>query len=255
MWFHKGTAGHKAVEYSILSGDRDIDSLLTLAETYVDEMLEQDEELGIPTRFSSKENTREEVDAGLERCLNNWLEQVPPGAENRLAEFEELAWPPQVEVTLTDKVSLDFGVSLLHTQADAIFKDMAGKWVPVDWKTGASKQWADPIQLEIYAHGIREAGLEPAPYGYFYHMHSGEIQTVDLPARPEYIASLIRSTDRIKRHIDLAFLPRPGWYCKPLCPWQDQCPAFTLVDTDALEQDLVSRYRMAAREHGPVQRG
>jgi hypothetical protein len=238
-----GDTVHRAIE-RIVRDDLNLEAASAWGKGFIDASLERLR----PIQLETTRRGFDTIEEDFFRMLARWWQDVHPRSEKRMEEYQDLVWPPRVEVRIQADVP-----GLLYPvwgSIDALFQnlDNPGQTL-VDWKTGADPR-ADQFQFEFYllAGGFDLENTE----AWFHHIDCKDrkgktklqfIQPFDMEDTIERIAEV----EQLKEERDLA-QANTGWWC-PWCPVAMFCPTDESEryggNARKLEQDLQRKLKYA----------
>jgi hypothetical protein len=226
IWFAVGTTIHWGIERACAT-DENIYHIIDLSIQYFDDIVRNARGGFIETKKRTVHGASKEISD----ALLQWYRDVHPASDERMEFYNELEWPPLVEVK--------FHGDGFAGEVDAIFtrKDY-GTQVIVDWKTGGSKK-ADESQLHFYHYGLSHASNisdydNPAFEAFFHHVNHSHLQEAGDYYGDNVIEGLLYFTYAVKTAG--AYAAKPGWYCD-YCECYSVCPAYN--DTQDAVNELI----------------
>lgn len=212
-WAVVGSPVHTAIEQATRDG-------LTYTETLEVALVEAQMLAGDGVNWSKKIPDADKAYEIVGECIATWWRQVHPSSEERLPEYQELHWPPQVELSIYTDTRPRVKMYL-----DALFRRKSdGAPVIVDYKTGTGS--SEIAQLYEYWWGLRQAGLVTdydEPRGWFHNLRvsGGKLIPFDWYPGDQLLEIWHNEAEAVKRNG--RWEPRPNIYC-PYCPVRNMCP-------------------------------
>jgi len=218
VFFIRGNALHTAVEWYALNGwGASLNTLVDIAQTYVEEQLEEAALLDMDILETSKQKA-EGLYVQADKDVTAWYNQV---VAQEVKPYQYLQGTFDAEVVLEVEAP-DFH---LRTSADAIFHSAKRGPHVIDWKTGSKS--ASDLQLFVYWFAMRDMGMvtNSDVRGWFHYVAYAQPIAHPYATYPgdQFMYEYIATAEQ--RRLSGPYLPTPSFLCN-YCLQRGGCPLY-----------------------------
>jgi hypothetical protein len=216
-FFHLGNCVHAGIAASIIE-DLSLEDSITHVGNQVEQAIER---VRGQTPLETKTRGIDSMHSDAMMLIENWYRAVHPSSPDRLAEYQDLDWPPKVEIPYLRSAESAGTQYDLYGTIDAIFEDRDGALVVVDWKSGTRRQ-KDSRQLDTYRFGIEA----PEARAWYHNLSLARpIQMADPYPGDRVVRSRVLAVEAINEATirDRRTSFKPGPLCR-FCPMAAHCP-------------------------------